>query len=331
MDESHNDMVVTRLCALWALTEVSLGGLLHALRIPLTGLMVGTAAIACMYLIARSSRSYQTVLKSLMIVAAIKFAATPHASPFAYLAMCFQALFVLPLAGKMGEKRGWVVLFFMLAAFYSPTQKLALIYVAVGSEGLATVAASMHEWLNPPVSIGGFVIIPVILWFTVHVAFGYISGRWLHRWLGNSHRRHHLYDEWQCAQVDDLTLPIAAKRWYSGRMLSILSILVLALLYVYEDQIPTWMHYLWRPLLIIVIWQTVVKPVVQYANASILERSTKKGAVGQVMSEMPRMWSILSFAREKSEHLPGIFSRVRNFLHITMTLAVVHQAGGPNG
>ncbi len=47
-----NSNAITKLILLWAFSESALGGMLHALRIPLTGLFVGGSAVIFISLIA---------------------------------------------------------------------------------------------------------------------------------------------------------------------------------------------------------------------------------------------------------------------------------------
>jgi len=47
-----NSLLYYRLIALWALAEALLGGIIHGLRIPVSGLVVGSCAVICICLIA---------------------------------------------------------------------------------------------------------------------------------------------------------------------------------------------------------------------------------------------------------------------------------------
>ncbi|MEM1095638.1 MAG: hypothetical protein AAGJ10_13645 [Bacteroidota bacterium] len=104
--EAHRG--IGRLTALWALAEVGLGGALHALRLPVTGLVVGATAIVLLVLLAeaarRSDRSVrQVLLGATAIVLGVKLAASPHSPAGAYVAVAFQgglAALLLPMVGR---------------------------------------------------------------------------------------------------------------------------------------------------------------------------------------------------------------------------------------
>ena len=91
--KDQKQIAVQRLTALWAFTESGLGGIMHALQIPLTGLLVGGMAVIMICLIAKISEpDYKQVLKSALIVLIVKAMVSPH-TPFpAYIAVSFQAL-----------------------------------------------------------------------------------------------------------------------------------------------------------------------------------------------------------------------------------------------
>src|SRR4051812_17198512 len=86
-------VAIQRLTALWAFTESGLGGIMHALRIPFTGLIVGGMSVIMISFIAQlCEHRYREILKSALIVLIIKAMVSPY-TPFpAYVAVSFQAL-----------------------------------------------------------------------------------------------------------------------------------------------------------------------------------------------------------------------------------------------
>ncbi len=83
---------ITRLTALWALSESMLGGLLHAAHIPFRGMIISSAAIIIICLIAHFSEKKGEILKATIIVILIKAAISPHTPIAAYLAVFLQGL-----------------------------------------------------------------------------------------------------------------------------------------------------------------------------------------------------------------------------------------------
>ena len=89
---NSNTKIYYRLIALWGLCEGLLGGILHGLRLPITGLFVGGAAVVCISLIAYYHPQKGSILKATIIVAVFKLMLSPYASPVAFVAVLFQGI-----------------------------------------------------------------------------------------------------------------------------------------------------------------------------------------------------------------------------------------------
>lgn len=89
----NNSIVITRLTAVWALSECALGGIMHSLKIPFTGIFVGGLAVICIALIAfHADVIIKEVLKATVIVLMVKAGVSPHTPLPAYIAVAFQGL-----------------------------------------------------------------------------------------------------------------------------------------------------------------------------------------------------------------------------------------------
>ena len=87
----QNQKAILSLTALWGLVESGLGGFLFALRIPLTGFLVGGFAILIIILLASfSTEPSKQIIKSTILVLLIKGMVSPHAPITAYIAVGFQ-------------------------------------------------------------------------------------------------------------------------------------------------------------------------------------------------------------------------------------------------
>jgi hypothetical protein len=107
LDGLDRDRAVERLTALWALNEAGLGGLIHALRVPFTGIVVGSTAVVLIALIAFfAERKAKAILKATVIVLLVKAAASPHTPLPAYAAVSFQGLAGALLFGAC-RRCGW--------------------------------------------------------------------------------------------------------------------------------------------------------------------------------------------------------------------------------
>jgi hypothetical protein len=89
-DKFYNTDLYYRLVALWVICEAFAGGLMHAAKIPFTGMVVSSLAVTCIMLISYYIPSRYAVLKATIIVAFFKLMLSPHSPPTAYLAVFFQ-------------------------------------------------------------------------------------------------------------------------------------------------------------------------------------------------------------------------------------------------
>lgn len=121
------------LTALWAFVEVTLGGFLHALRIPFTGIVVGGCAVAIISVIGYFSENpFKTILKSTLIVMIVKAGASPHAPIPAYLAVGFQGMFGAVVYSLFKYHKIATVLFAVICMLESALQKLLTLTIMYG-------------------------------------------------------------------------------------------------------------------------------------------------------------------------------------------------------
>ena len=124
---------IQRLTALWAFAESGLGGLMHALQIPFTGLVVGGMAVMIISLIAEiSEHDHKQVLKSALVVLIVKAMVSPY-TPFpAYIAVSFQAMLGYALFSLFPINFFSILLLSSLAMLESAIQKLLILTLFFG-------------------------------------------------------------------------------------------------------------------------------------------------------------------------------------------------------
>lgn len=87
-----NPSINTRsLILLWAFAESGIGGILHGLKLPFTGIFVGGIAVICIALLGfYDDKNKNSILKALAIVLMVKLTVSPHSPWQAYVAVIFQ-------------------------------------------------------------------------------------------------------------------------------------------------------------------------------------------------------------------------------------------------
>src|SRR5690349_7246116 len=129
-----DSVVYYRLIALWVLNEAMLGGIIHGLKIPVSGLVVGSCAIICIALIGWYVPKKGAIIKATLIVAIFKMMLSPHSPPPAYIAVFFQ--------GLLGELLFWNRRFFtlsclllaVLALLESALQRILVLTLIYGND-----------------------------------------------------------------------------------------------------------------------------------------------------------------------------------------------------
>lgn len=125
--------VVIRLTALWALSEAGLGGLMHLLKSPFTGIFVGGVAVILIALIAYfAEKPAVAIPRALMVVLIIKALVSPHSPLPAYFALTFQGLVGAVLFGAIPSFRLAALLLGALALLESAVQKLLVMTLLFG-------------------------------------------------------------------------------------------------------------------------------------------------------------------------------------------------------
>lgn len=123
---------VMRLTAVWAFVESGLGGILHAFKLPFTGLIIGGTAVILITLIAHFAKRPREILGATLLVLIVKALVSPHSPVGAYVAVSFQgvlgfAIYSVSIAGSWST-----ILFALLAMLESAIQKLLMLTLFFG-------------------------------------------------------------------------------------------------------------------------------------------------------------------------------------------------------
>ncbi len=158
---------IQRLTALWAFTESGLGGIMHALQIPFTGLLVGgMAVIMISYIADLSEHNYYQILKSAVIVLIVKAMVSPY-TPFpAYIAVSFQALLGYGLFSLLGVNFLSIVILSTVAMLESAIQKLLVLTLIFGEslwKAMDSMLSLLASQFGNIISKGSYWVIGIYL------------------------------------------------------------------------------------------------------------------------------------------------------------------------
>jgi len=176
----YSPAITTRLTALWALSEAMLGGVLHAFRLPLTGLIIGSSAVIFIILLGTLDRRPGNILKATFLVMAVKAMVSPHVPVNAYLAILFQGLSG-ELFFRFLARQPAAVLTGIFSLLQSALQKILVLTLVFGMNLWASVDVFvtyiLQQFILPaapekPLSIS---LILILVYIFIHLAAGIMA------------------------------------------------------------------------------------------------------------------------------------------------------------
>lgn len=174
---SQAGLVYYRLIALWVLSEAMLGGIIHGLKIPVSGLVVGSCAIVCICLIAWYVPAKGAILKATIIVAIFKMMLSPQAPPPAYIAVFFQGLMGELVFRNRKFFRLSCILLAVLGLLESGLQRILVLTILYGNElwkvlnDFINGITKQKQTTNYSLWIGGAYVV-------LHLITGIVVGWW---------------------------------------------------------------------------------------------------------------------------------------------------------
>lgn len=138
-----------QLTALWAFVEVVLGGILHALRLPFTGVLVGGAAVFIIgAMVLHSQNPFKDIIRATGVVLIVKAGASPHSPLPAYLAVAYQGFSGALIFSLMRNFKIAAMLFSVLAMLESALQKLLTLSIMYGMAFWDALDSFVHSVLK---------------------------------------------------------------------------------------------------------------------------------------------------------------------------------------
>src|SRR5690349_1311344 len=120
-----------RITALWAFSEAFLGGILHGLQVPFSGLILSAFAAICISALAMKDHAKGKIIHATILVMIVKATLSPHTPVTAYFAVSLQGLFgelMFAVAGYKLACYGTAV----FALLQSACQKLIVLTILFG-------------------------------------------------------------------------------------------------------------------------------------------------------------------------------------------------------
>jgi len=304
---------IQRLTALWAFTESGLGGIMHALQIPFTGLLVGGMAVIMICLIAEfSEHSYKQILKSVIVVLIVKAMASPFTPVTAYIAVSFQALLGFALFSLLRVNYISIFLLSTIAMLESAIQKILVLILFFGEslwKAMDNMVAFAGKQMGYVFSNGSSRVVAVYL--LIYIAGGLFIAWFAWRTIKNfdTANSHFILKESSLVNIDfvNSTGPVKKnsykKIWV---LLLIMFILSVMLFFFATDTKQGWMEVIktitWT-LSAMLIWFVLIGPLFTKGVQKLLKKKESRYSdeVSRTLSFLPVLNKLTNLAWQQGK------------------------------
>lgn len=325
--------VVGRITVLWALSEAALGGVLHALRIPFTGLFIGSSAVIFISLIGYYSESRKDIMKSVLIVLLVKAGVSPYTPPAAYFAVSLQGVIGTAMFFSKKFYKIFTIVFGITVLTLSSLQKVILMTLVYGKnlwDSIDQFGVFITGQLPLVGEIGRMSLWIIGIYSGIHLYAGFTAGLIASRlpsWIAKSELKVDL------CQIKKENIPVVDKRkarkrrmWIrkpTGILIFILAVSIVVLTYVFphfsESVGMKAVIMLIRSFTIMSVWFFILSPYMLkfYKRFFAKKRGKYSEEVSSAISLLPFFKAIVFFNWKKTK---GVFilRRIKLFLITTL-------------
>jgi nucleoside-triphosphatase THEP1 len=320
-----------QLIALWVLCEAMLGGIIHGLTIPVSGLVVGSCAIGCICLIAWYVPTKGAIIKATIIVAIFKMTLSPQAPPPAYIAVFFQ--------GLMGELLFWNRRFFKLSCILlavlglleSGLQRILVLTIVYGND-LWKVINNFINGLTKQKVATNYSLLIGAGYLLLHLITGLIVGWWasvlpkrIAKWSDSNQYAMTLGDT---TAIELLVVSKKRKRLKKGIFIIWLLLIVLYVQSYFKIGTPLLpshisLKILLRSLIIVLGWIFIIGPLLkQVLHRWLKNKQTKsQKEVQEILRLLPATQQLIAQSWKQSAGNKG-WKRISNTTKIILVNAL---------
>ncbi len=327
-----------RIIALWGFSEAAFGGILHALKIPFTGLFLGSAAVIFISLIAHYSRDKSAILRATLIVVLVKAFVSPYSPLTAYFAVALQGTLGYLFFSTIKYERMAALLLGFFSLFFSALQKLILLTLLFGTglwnsiDLFVDFVLSQIQVLHHSQSFS-FSLVIIALYTGLHIIVGIyvgIKSSLIPQWVDKKSRSfERLGFDFQKSEDHFIEKKKYKKRpWWrrsSGISLFVFLIVLMMLSYFFpqlgKNRAYDILFMMLRSIIITIIWFSILSPFILKHFKRFIEKNKFKHAseINNITILFPNFNRIINFCWKASAPLKGI-KRIRMFLSNSLAL-----------
>ena len=320
---------IAKLTALWGVSESGLGGFLHALKIPFSGLFLGSFAVIIVTFIAlNSDKKFKTILQATLIVLLIKAIASPHSPPTAYVAVLFQGFVGALIYQTFKVNRFSALLFGILALMESALQKLLMMILIFGNN-IWIAFQDFFDGIAKQFHVQSLEEIPVILvgsYLFIYFLFGILAGTVALKLPELLQKEFQKIDLQQLPDPEEFSL---SKRQKNKTKIFSLAVILLFIVSVFliSGSLNKALYSVLRTFAALGILYFIVRPLFNYflERWKMKKKSSLSKPLGEVLEFLPHYRNHAKIAFKMAENEPSIFKKLRQFMLIWMSLSLYHE------
>jgi hypothetical protein len=323
---------IKSLIALWAFSESGLGGLLHALKLPLTGITVGSIAVISIALIAWFSNfNKRALFTALSLVLLVKVTVSPHSPWGAYVAVVFQGLMGILLLNSRKYFKISVLIFAVICLLESAVQRILILFLVYGNKFVTSIDQATLQ-LAKQLGFGidfSIVYTLFLVYLLLHLLIGIWIGTKLPSFIYNVKNTELHVDE-----VDSIkNLGITSNKSSSWLLMFFISLVLLTLVTILMNfYLPTdsQVSILWMLLRVILVTLTfvfIVTPFIKFIIVKVLDKNNHQFFIAEVRDEMETTRYNVVKSWKLSQQSQGLFVRGSAFFQYLFYLTLIDEMG----
>ena len=338
-----------RLTALWGFSEAAFGGILHALKIPLSGIFIGGAAVIFIALIANASQNKTEILKSTLIVILVKAVVSPYSPITAYFSVLLQGTLGYLFFSSIKSEKVSTILLGFFALLFSALQKLIVLTIIFGNTFWKSLDLFIEYILNQlgfsvNNDIMSFSFAIISIYTGIHIAAGLIIGLYaseLPSWLK---KEYSLIDSDFIFAVttEDYFVKKGKrkkKRWWTrptGLIIIAFSFFIMIISYIspqYNKKTSYEILFmLIRSVVITFVWFSIISPFIIKYFAKFVEKNKFKYAseINRITELFPNFKKIINYCWKESSGLKGTKRIGRFLMNSLVLLLTIEMKNGSN-
>jgi hypothetical protein len=344
--KTNSTLCVNRITALWALSESALGGVLHAFRIPFSGLFICGAAVIFISMIAYISEEKWAIMKSTLIVVLVKVIISPGTPINAHLAVIVQGFIGQILFITKNFPKTSALLLGILASLYSVIQKIIILTLVFGKtlwESIDQSILFVIQQFYPSVHTDiKFSYLLIGIYFLIHLIGGIAAGLiaanlpvWIHQISINNEsvNKEDLHNDLpEESDLKKIKIKNNYKKKWWKRIPFLIMILFSITVIILSYNSPTFGYnktynilvMLLRSILVVLIWFSIIAPLILKLFRKLVAK--KKTAYSNELNEIIRLFphikTIVNVSWKKSASNKGL-KRIKYFLSYSFVYLIL--------